>query len=129
MSKTSKTHLTRREREIMDIVYRLGEASVKDIQERLRPSPTDGAVRRMLHLLQEKGRLESRQEGATKVYRPTTGRKIAGEAALRHVVETFFAGSAARTMASLFQSSDLELSDEDRLVLRELIAKARGQGR
>ena len=89
------THLTRREREIMDIVYRLGEASVKDIQERLRPSPTDGAVRRMLNLLQEKGFVESRYEGATKVYRSTTESKAAGEEALKHVVETFFSGSTA----------------------------------
>jgi BlaI family penicillinase repressor len=129
MSKSSTPHLTRREREIMDIVYRLGEASVKDIQERLQPSPTDGAVRRMLHLLQDKDCLESRHEGATKVYRPTTEPAAAGQAALQHVVQTFFSGSAARTMASLFRNSDLELTQEDRSALRELIEKARGQGR
>jgi predicted transcriptional regulator len=124
-----KPRLTRREKEIMDIIHRLGEASVKDIQDNLPSPPTDGAVRRMLNLLQTRRIVEFRHEGAMKIYRATVTSRAAGEEALRHVVETFFAGSAARTIASLFSNSDLKLSQQDKKTLTTLIEKARKKGR
>jgi predicted transcriptional regulator len=120
---------SRREKEIMDIIYRLGEASVNDIREQLTDSPTPGAVRRMLNLLHAKGVVTYRQEGAKKMYRSRVARNVAGEKALKHLVETFFAGSAARTMASLFKSSNLNLSKEEKKTLLELIEKTRKKGR
>lgn len=121
--------VTRREGQIMEILYRLGEASVADIMERLPRSPTAGAVRRMLNLLHGKGAIEYRHEGAKKIYRPTTERVAAGEKALRRVVETFFAGSAARTMACLFRASDMKLPRDEKKALLDLIEKAKGRGK
>lgn len=129
MSVNEPPQLTRREREIMDVIYRLGEASVSEIMEHLPQAPTSGAIRRMLNLLRAKGVVEYRHEAAKKVYRPTTARRVAGASALRHVVETFFAGSAARTIASLFRSEDLDLTPEERDILSELIEKAKERGR
>lgn len=121
--------LTRRERQILDLIYRLGEASVADIMARLPRAPTAGAVRRMLNLLHAKGAVAYRQDGARKLYRPAVGKAKAGKKALEHVIETFFAGSAARTMASLMENPDLDLTEDDRRALALLIEKARKEGR
>ncbi len=129
MGKKKDPQPSRREKEIMDIIYRLGEASVSDIMEHLTDSPTSGAVRRMLNLLYAKGVVTYRHEGAKKMYRSKVAKNVAGEKALQHLVETFFAGSAARTMASLFKSSDLKLSAEEKKMLSELIEKTKKKGR
>lgn len=129
MAKKPKPQPSRREKEIMDIIYRLGEASVTDIMERLTDSPTSGAVRRMLNLLHAKGVVTYRHEGAKKMYRSKVAKNVAGEKALKHLVETFFAGSAARTMASLFKSSDMKLSENEKKMLLELIENTKKKGR
>jgi predicted transcriptional regulator len=129
MARKSASQPSRREKEIMDIIYRMGEASVGDIMEHLVDSPTSGAVRRMLNLLYEKRVVTYRQEGAKKIYRSKVARNVAGEKALKHLVETFFAGSASRTMASLFKASDLNLSQKEMEMLLELIEKAKEKGR
>lgn len=125
MDDEGRPHLTRREEQIMTVLFRRGEASVNEIMEELPSSPTSGAVRRMLNLLLAKGAVEYRQDGARKIYRPTTASDTAGERALNRVVETFFAGSAARTIASLFSSSDMALSPEEKKTLRELVDRAK----
>lgn len=117
--------LSRRQREIMDAVYRLEEASVSDILEQLDDPPTDGALRRMLHILAQRGLVEARYDGPRKVYRPVQKKEEARKRALRRVAETFFDGSHARLMASLFEESDVDLSDAERRTLRRLIAKAK----
>ncbi|UCF41563.1 MAG: BlaI/MecI/CopY family transcriptional regulator [Gemmatimonadota bacterium] len=117
--------LSRRQTEIMDVVYRLEEASVSEIQEQLHEPPTDGALRRMLHILAERGLVEARYDGPRKVYRPVQKKEEARRRALGRVAETFFGGSHARLMASLFEESDMELSDAERKTLRRLIAKAK----
>lgn len=122
-------HFTRREVQIMDIIYRLGEASVSDLMELLPGSPTAGAVRRMLNILYGKGAIAYRHEGAKKIYRATVNKNKAGTKALSHVVETFFAGSAAHTMGALFNSSKLTLSWGEKKVLVKLIKKAKEKGR
>lgn len=83
----------------------------------------------MLNLLFAKGAVRYRHDEARKVYRPTVERSAAGESALKMVVDTFFAGSVSRTVASLFSTSDVALSAEERRALRELVDKARDKGR
>ena len=129
MAEKNELQYSRREKEIMDIIYRLGEASVSDIMEHLTDSPTSGAVRRMLNLLHAKGVVTYRHEGAKKMYRSKVARNVAGEKALKHLVETFFAGSAARTMASLFKTADLKLSAKEKKMLADLIEKSKEKGR
>ena len=121
--------LTRREEEIMDIILKKGKASVADIMANLKDSPTSGAVRRLLNILYAKGAVEYRHEGASKVYRSKIKRDAAGEKALKRVVETFFSGSAAHTMAALFNNSDIDLSSDEKQVLKNLIEKAKEKGR
>lgn len=129
MSKETTVSLTRREEQIMDIIFRLGEASVSDIMEHLTDSPTSGAVRRLLNILYAKGAVEYRYDEAKKIYSSKIKRNIAGEKALKHVVDTFFAGSAARTAASLFNNSTMKLSSEEKKMLARLIEKAKEKGR
>lgn len=129
MARRNEAKPSRREKEIMDIIYRLGEASVSDIMAHLSESPTSGAVRRMLNILYAKGVVTYRHEGAKKIYRSKVAKNVAGEKALKHLVETFFAGSSARTMASLFKNSDLKLSAKEKKMLLELIEKAKEKGR
>jgi BlaI family penicillinase repressor len=129
MKKEKGIPLTRREEQIMEVLFRLGEASVADIQDHLTESPTSGAVRRMLNVLLAKGAVEYRHEGAKKIYRSRVERKAAGEKALHHVVDTFFAGSAAGTMASLFNGSNFKLSEEEKEMLKALIENAKKKGK
>lgn len=121
--------LTRREEQIMDILYRRGEASVSDLMTLLPGSPTSGAVRRLLNILYGKGAIGYRHDGARKIYWAAIDKNEAGTKALSHVVDTFFAGSAARTMGALFNSSKLKLSDEEKKMLEQFIKKAREKGR
>jgi BlaI family penicillinase repressor len=118
-------NLSRRQTEIMDVVYRLEEASVSEILDGLHDPPTDGAVRRMLHILAERGLVEARYDGPRKVYRPVQRKDVARKRALRRVAETFFGGSHVRLMASLFEESDVDLTQAERKTLRRLIAKAK----
>jgi BlaI family penicillinase repressor len=129
MKKERGIQLTRREEQIMEVLYRLGEASVADIQDHLPESPTSGAVRRMLNVLLAKGAVEYRHEGAKKIYMSRVERKTAGEKALHHVVDTFFAGSAAGTMASLFNGANFKLSEEEKEMLKALIENAKKKGK
>lgn len=119
--------LSRRLKEIMDVVFRLGEVSVAEILKELRDPPTDGAVRRMLNILAEKRLVEARYDGPRKVYRPVQPMDAARRHALRRVAETFFGGSQAHLMASLFEDAAVRLSDEERRTLHRLIERARKQ--
>lgn len=124
-----ETRLTRREEQIMNIIFRLGQASVADIMERLPGAPTSGAVRRMLNILYAKKCVDYEHDGAKKIYRSRIKRRDAGQKALKHVVETFFAGSASRTMASLFENSDIKLSEDEKKELLKLIKISKEKGR
>jgi len=129
MARSEHRRLTRREQEIMDIIHRLGEATVADLIAHLSSAPTDGAVRRMLNLLVAKGAIEYRHDGPKKAYRAREATRVAGERALRRVVDTFFAGSAARTVAALFGGTGVRLDDDERSALRKLIRQAKDKGR
>jgi BlaI family transcriptional regulator, penicillinase repressor len=121
--------LGRRERQIMDVVYRLGEASVSDVRAELPDPPTYSAVRGMMRLLEDKGYLEHVQDGLRYVYKPTVARQQARVAALKHMVRTFFAGSATDAVASLLELPDAKLSPDDVARLKKLIAAAKAEGR
>ena len=105
MTGREMVHLSRRERQIMDIVYELDQASVADVLERLPDPPSYSAVRAMLRLLEEKGHLTHEQQGARYVYRPTVSRERARRSALRHLVRTFFEGSTEGAVAALTDES------------------------
>ena len=117
--KCSAHDLGRRERQIMDVIYRLGEASVRDVLAELPDPPSYSAVRTMIRLLEEKGFLKHRRDGRRYAYRPTQSHEKASRSALRHVLTTFFEGSASAAAAAILDVSG-ELADEDlkRMALR-----------
>jgi predicted transcriptional regulator len=121
--------LGRRERQIMDAVYRLGRASVAEVRAQLPDPPSYSAVRGMLNLLEEKGHLSHEQDGLRYVYLPTVAREQARRSALRHMVQTFFGGSPERAVAALLDMSSADLSAADRARLAKLLAQARMEGR
>jgi predicted transcriptional regulator len=129
MARKRQLHLTRREEQIMGILFRRGEASVADLEELLPDSPTSGAVRRLLNILYSKGSIVYRHDGARKIYRANIKKTEAGNKALQQVVDTFFSGSATSTMGALFRSAKLELSNEERKLLSILIKRAKEKGR
>jgi predicted transcriptional regulator len=118
--------LSRRERQIMDILFARGEATVRQIQESLDEPPTVMAIRRMLQILEEKGHLKRRQEGREVVYGPRESRKTAGSNALKHVLETFFNGAIDEAVAAHFARKE-EVSQEQLARLQEMIARAKPQ--
>lgn len=129
MPKKERMRFTRREEQIMEILFRRGEASVADLEERLPGSPTSGAIRRLLNILQGKGAIQYRYDGPRKIYRATINKSRAGTQALRRVVDTFFGGSAASTMGALFSDKANELSSAEKKALSDLIRRAKREGR
>lgn len=121
--------LGRRERQIMDVVYRLGRATVAEVLEHLPDPPSYSAVRAMLRILEGKGHLKHEQDGPRYVYLPTVARARARRSMLRHVVHTFFNGSTEQAMAALLESADTKLSEAELDRLSSLIQHARKQGR
>jgi predicted transcriptional regulator len=116
--------LSRRERQIMDILFARGEATVKQIQENLEDPPTLMAVRRMLQILEEKGFLNRHKESREVVYSPRESRKSAGASALKHVLDTFFSGAIDEALATHFARKE-EVTSEQLARLQEMIAKAK----
>jgi len=117
--------LSRRERQIMDAVYRLGQATAADIHAALADAPTYTTVRGLLRVLVEKGHLRHKREGKRYVYLPRTPRPAAGVSSITHVVRTFFAGSPTDAMAALLGSRKDQISEAELARLAALIAKAR----
>jgi predicted transcriptional regulator len=109
----------------MDAVHRLGAASVADVRKALPDPPTYSAVRGMLRLLEEKGHVTHRADGVRYLYSATVSRSAARQSALRHLVRTFFGGSASAAAASLLEMSDVPLSDSDVGRLAAIIRKAK----
>jgi predicted transcriptional regulator len=122
-------NLSRRERQIMDVVYRLGSASVADIVAELPDPPTRGALRRTLKLMEAKKLLCCEQSGPRKLYSPAAEPEAVRGSVLDRVVSTFFGGSAAKAMASLCERSQMQLSAEESEVLSKLIERADEEGR
>jgi predicted transcriptional regulator len=122
-------NLSRRERQIMDIIYELNQATAAQVMERLPNPPSYSAVRALLRVLEQKGHLSHRQDGPRYVFAPTLPRHKARQSALRHVLKTFFDGSTEEVVAALLDISEKSLSQEDYLRLMELIEKAKSEGR
>ncbi len=127
--KTDPSQLGRREREILEIVFRLEEASVGNVMEQMAEPPAYDSVRTMLRLLERKGCVKHRQDGTKYVYRPTQSKSSARKSALLHLMATFFEDSVADTMAAALDLKSDDLSDEEITKLQTLIDKARREGR
>jgi predicted transcriptional regulator len=121
--------LSRRERQIMDAVFALGEATVNKIVEAIPDAPTPMAVRRMMHILEEKGHLKRREEGREVVYLPREAKDKAGRSAFQRVLETFFGGSLEDALAAHLVARKDGVSDDERGRLVKLIEDARKEGR
>jgi BlaI family transcriptional regulator, penicillinase repressor len=129
MSKEIQSQLGRRERQIVDAVYRLGKASVAEVLAELPDPPSYSAVRAMLRLLEDKGFLKHKREGMRYVYLPTIAPEKAMRSALRHLVSTFFGGSTTDAAAALLEMSDGKMSREDKERLATLIERVKTEGR
>src|SRR6202162_5962372 len=110
MRKDGHRNLSRRERQIMDILYQRGRAAAAEIHARFPEPPTYSAVRAKLRVLEEKGHVRHEEEALRYVYLPTLARDTARKSALRHMVSTFFAGSVEETVAALLDISAADLS-------------------
>lgn len=125
----SHSQLGRRERQIMDAIYQLGEASVGDVLERLSDPPSYSSVRTMIRLLESKGLLKHRSEGNKYIYRPTENRQNASRSALRHLLKTFFADSPTDAVAAILDDTSKGLSEDDLQRLENMIEQARKEGK
>jgi BlaI family transcriptional regulator, penicillinase repressor len=121
--------LSRRERQIMDIIYRRGQATAVEVHAELADPPSKTAVRTLLRILEEKGQLKHRQEGLAFVYAPCRPRHQAAQSAFRGVLNTFFEGSLEKAVAALLGESTGQLSTEELDRLAELIRQARKKGK
>lgn len=128
MPRTPDT-LSRRERQIMDVVYRRGRATAAEIHAELPEAPVAAAVRTMLRILEDKGQLKHEKEGPRHVYLPTTPRRVAQKSAVRHLIGTFFGGSRAAAVEALLDESDKPLSDAERAELESVLRRLRAEGR
>jgi predicted transcriptional regulator len=122
------TGLSRRERQIMDYLYRSGRASVAEVQAHLPDPPSYSAVRALLRVLEEKGHVRHAEEGPRYVYLPSVAREQAKRSALRHLVRTFFDDSAEQVVAALLDDRAADLSQEDLARLAAMIQRARKEG-
>lgn len=120
--------LGRRERQIMEVIYRLGRASASEVRRHLPDTPSNSAVRGMLRHLEEKGHLRHERDGKRYIYLPTVPRSDMRESTMRHVLRTFFAGSTAAAMAALLEAKEEPASEEELNALQRIIDRAREQG-
>jgi BlaI family transcriptional regulator, penicillinase repressor len=129
MAPSTPLDLGRRERQIMEVVYRLGRASASEVRAHLADPPSYSAVRAMLRILEEKGHVQHAQEGIKHVYFPTVKHEDVRESAMRHVLRTFFAGSTAAAMAALLEATEEPPSEAELDALAKVIDDAREAGR
>ena len=120
--------LSRRERQILDILYQHGRATAAEVQAALPEPPSYSAVRALLRILEEKGHVRHEQDGPRYVYAPTLGRENAKRSALRHILQTFFDGSAEQAISALLDDSSAKLSRAELDRLARLIVSARKSG-
>ena len=129
MRKDTHRNLSRRERQIMDILYQRGRASGAEIHQTLPDAPTYSAVRAKLRVLEEKGHIRHEEEALHYVYLPTTPRETARRSALRHLVSTFFGGSVEQTVAALLDVSAANLGLQDLERIQEIIDQAKKESK
>jgi predicted transcriptional regulator len=125
MSKALHSVLSRRERQIMDIIFRRGRATAAEVMEELPGNPSYSTVRTQLRVLEEKGHVRHDEEGLKYVYLPVMARQTARKSALRHLIETFFDGSAEKAVAALLGGEGSKLSEDELNRIAELVDKTR----
>ena len=125
MKRTVPVHLSRRERQILYALYRLGRANAADIRRELPDPPSYSAVRALLRILEDKGHVRHVEEGFRYMYKPVVSRERVRDSALRYLVETFFGGSPAEAATALLDSSAGKLSELELERLAEMIHKAK----
>jgi predicted transcriptional regulator len=125
MRKDGHRHLSRRERQIMDILYQRRRASASEIHQALPDAPSYSAVRAKLRVLEEKGHVRHQEESLRYVYLPTLPRDTARRSALRHMLATFFEGSVEQAVAALLDLSSADLTPKDLDRISKLIEEAR----
>jgi predicted transcriptional regulator len=125
MTRTLHTGLSRRERQIMDILYRRGRATAAEVLAELPGEPSSSTVRTQLRVLEAKGHVLHEEQGLRFIYLPAVPRHAARKSALRHLVDTFFDGSAEKTVAALLGGEGARLSEEELDRITGLIGKAR----
>ena len=125
MAKSTHVTLSRRERQIMDVLYRRGRATAAEVMEDVSGEPNYSTVRTQLRVLEEKGHVRHEEQGLRYVYMPAVPRRAARKSALKHVMDTFFDGSAEQVVAAVLGGEAARLSDDDLKRIAELVAKAR----
>ncbi len=129
MTRTKIQDFSRRERQIMDIVYRLGEATAAEVMRQMPEAPGYSTVRTLLGVLERKGHLNHERRGHHYVYSPTTSVEAASSSMLEHVMETFFDGSASRLVSAVLDISDAQLSTDEYDEILAIVEKAKTEDR
>lgn len=129
MARAPHSTLTRRERQIMDVLYRQGRATAAEVMAALPGSPSSSTVRTQLRVLEEKGHVRHEDQGLRFIYLPAVPRHAARRSALRHLADTFFDGSAEKIVAAVLGGEGTRVSDEELRRIAELVEKARRDGR
>lgn len=125
MTKSLHAALSRRERQIVDILYRLGRATAADLVRALPGEPSDSTVRTQLRVLEAKGHVRHEEDGLRYVYFPVVPRRVVRKSALKHLVDTFFDGSVENVVAALLGGETARLTDDELDRIAALVAKAR----
>ena len=128
-SKALHASLSRRERQIMDIIYRLGRVTVAEVLPELPGEPAYSTVRAQLRVLEQKGHVRHEEQGQQYVYTPTVPRHAVRQSALKHLVHTFFDGSREKVVSALLGSESGSVSDEELERIAQIIEKARKERR
>jgi predicted transcriptional regulator len=125
--KSSPALLTKRERQIMDVLYRLGRATAAEIMDRVPGAPGYSTVRTQLRVLENKGHVKHQEQGLRYIYMPTVARRSARRSALKHLVDTFFDGSSVKAVAALLGGEAARVSDEELARIAALVKDARSE--
>jgi predicted transcriptional regulator len=128
MAKPLHAVLTRRERQIMDILYRRGRATAGEVMEDLPGRPHDSTVRTQLRVLESKGHVRHEEEGLRYIYMPAVPRYAARKSALRHLIDTFFDGSTEKVVGALLGGEGTRLTQKELDRIAELVARAKKEG-
>jgi predicted transcriptional regulator len=126
-SKSSPALLTKRERQIMDVLFRLGRATAAEIMDRVPGAPGYSTVRTQLRVLENKGHVKHQEQGLRYIYMPTVARRSARRSALKHLVDTFFDGSSVKAVAALLGGEAARVSDEELARIAALVKDARSE--
>jgi len=121
--------LSRRERQIMEILYQRGKGSAAEVREAMEDAPSYSAVRAMLRVLEEKGHVRHQEEGLKYVYAPVVAREKAKRSAVKHLLETFFGGSPEQAVAALLDVSATRLTEDELNRMAEMIQRAKREGK